>query len=95
MTQSQIAFLAISLTFGAPSFAADSDVVSTGRGTFVVSAQAKYGWSTRGAQKTKAYERAHSFCMERGKEMKTISSKVSPSGQPAFAEIEFSCVATD
>ena len=84
--------LCVTLLYGGLATASVSDVVSTGRGSFVVSSQAQNGWSTRGAQKTKAYERAHSFCKARGKEMQTLHSRESAAGQVAFAEIEFSCV---
>lgn len=74
-----------------------SDVVSVGEDLYLVTAQASNGWSTRGAQKTRAYERAHTFCAAKGKEMQTTESKVSPRGigQIAFAEITFKCVTPD
>ncbi len=81
---------------GVSGYAVVADVVSTGNDTYLVTSQANNGWSTRAAQKTKAYERAHAFCKTMGKEMKTISSKTSPRGigQIAYAEIEFKCVET-
>lgn len=74
-------------------FAAVSDVRSIGNDTYLVTSQAKNGWSTRGAQKTKAYEKSHAFCMASGKEMQTITSEVSSRGEPAYAELVFRCVA--
>jgi hypothetical protein len=75
-------------------FAAVSDVVSVGNDSYLVSSQANNGWSTRNAQKSKVYERAHAFCAAKGKEMQTVASKTSPRGlgQVAYAEIEFKCV---
>jgi hypothetical protein len=88
--------LMLCISTSAGGLAAVTDVVSTGNDTYLVTSQATNGWSTRAAQKTKAYERAHAFCNAKGKEMKTISSKTSPHGmgQIAYAEIEFKCVET-
>jgi hypothetical protein len=89
-----IATLVVLLCASSRVFAAVSDVVSTGTGTYLVSSQATNGWSTPGAQKTKVFERAHTYCAAKGKEMQTVSSKTSARGlgQIAHAEVEFRCV---
>jgi hypothetical protein len=81
------------LTWCAVSFASVSEVMTIGTDTYQITAQANSGWSTKGAQKTKAYEKAHQFCAARGKEMQTIAVRTSSKGVPAYAELEFRCVA--
>lgn len=92
-TPLQKAALVACITCCAGSFAAVSDVMSLGNDAYLVTSQAQNGWSTRGAQKTKAYERSHAFCVANGKEMQTITSKLSLGGEPAYAELVFRCVA--
>ena len=90
-TTLQRSVLAACITCCAGSFAAGSEVVAIGQDVYVVTSQAKNGWSTPGAQKTKAYEKAHGFCAARGKELQVITSNVS-SREPVSAELQFHCV---
>lgn len=73
------------------SWGAVSEVISNGKDVYLVVSQAKNGWSTPGAQKTKAYEKAHGFCAARGQVLQVISSSVS-SREPVSAELQFLCV---
>lgn len=85
--------LTVCMLGAATSNASVSEVIFIGDNAFLVIAQAKDRWSTRGAQKTKAFEKAHDFCVAQGREMQSIGGKVSERGQTAYAEVEFRCVA--
>lgn len=75
--------------------ASTSDVVSTGRDTYMVSAHGVMGYSSGPEQKAKAFREADAYCGKLGKSFQTVNAKDTPSGfgQVASGEVEFRCIA--
>jgi hypothetical protein len=72
-----------------------SDVVPTGRDTFMVASHGVMGHSSGPAQKARAFESANAYCKKSGKEVETLNQSETQSawGVAPSAEIEFRCVA--
>ena len=71
-----------------------TDVVPTGPDTFMVANHGTMGWSSAGAQKAMAFQRANDYCKNLGKQFQSISTNESPGGygKIAAAEVEFRCL---
>ena len=71
-----------------------SDVVPTGKDTYIVAAQGVMGYSSEGDQKVKALQAANKYCDARGKIMQPVNSDGTPSGfgRIASSQVEFRCV---
>lgn len=71
-----------------------SDVVSTGKDTYLVNAKGVMGYSSEGDQKIKALVEADKFCKSRGKTMQQVGNEGTPSGfgRIASSQVEFRCV---
>ena len=73
-----------------------TDVVSTGKDTYMVASHGTMGWSSGGAQKAQAFTQADAFCKKVGKQMQVISESDSGSGgfgKISSGEVSFRCVA--
>lgn len=68
--------------------------VSTGPNTYMVAAEGVLGNSSSGKQAFKAQEQAAAFCVNRGKQIETMSSNEVPGGfgKVASATVNFRCI---
>jgi hypothetical protein len=72
-----------------------TDVVSTGKGTYMIATHGTMGWSSGGAQKAQAYTQANEFCAGEGKVVEVISASDSGNGgfgKISSAQIDFKCL---
>ena len=72
-----------------------TDVVSTGKDTYMIASHGTMGWSSGGAQKAQAFTQANEFCQKMGKVVEMINSNDSGNGgfgKISSAEISFKCV---
>jgi hypothetical protein len=72
-----------------------TDVVSTGKDTYMIASHGTMGWSSGGVQKAQAFTQANEFCQKMGKTVEVINSKDSGNGsfgKISSAEISFKCV---
>lgn len=71
-----------------------TDVVPTGKDTFMVASHSTMGWSSGPAQKAKAMQDAGQYCAKQGKQLQVISTNEQPGGfgQIASGEVHFRCV---
>lgn len=86
----------VALALGLGGCAGVTDVVSTGPGTFMVASHGTMGWSSGGAQKADAIQRASEYCRAAGKQVQLINARETNGGgfgQIAAGEAEFRCVA--
>ena len=75
-----------------------TDVVSTGPDTYMVASHGVMGWSSGGAQKAKAFQKADAFCKSLGKHLLPISTNETPGGgfgKIASGEVYFRCLKPD
>ena len=71
-----------------------TDVVSTGPDTFLVASHGTMGWSSGGAQKAAAIQKATEYCRGVGKQLQLVSARETNGGgfgQIAAGEAEFRC----
>lgn len=72
-----------------------TDVVPTGKDTYMVASHGTMGWSSGGAQKAKAFTQANEFCQKTGKTLEVISTNDSGNGgfgKISAGQIDFKCV---
>ena len=72
-------------------------VVSTGPDTYMVASHGVMGWSSGGAQKAKAFQKADAFCKSLGKQLQPIDTSETPGGfgMIAAGEVHFRCLKPD
>ena len=70
-----------------------SDIVPTGKGTYMVAAKGVVGYSSEGDQKIKALVQADRYCKDQGKTMEQVGTEGTPSGlgRIASSQVEFRC----
>ena len=71
-----------------------TDVVSTGPDTFLVASHGTMGWSSGGAQKAAAIQKAADYCRGMSKQLQLVSARETNGGgfgQIAAGEAEFRC----
>ena len=85
--------ISIALAIAVTACASVSDIVPTGKGTYMVAAKGVMGYSSEGDQKIKALVQADKYCKEQGKTMEQVSSEGTPSGfgRIASSQVEFRC----
>ena len=85
---------AVSLVAGC---AGVTDVVSTGPDTYMAASHGVMGWSSGGAQKAKALQKADAFCKSLGKQLQPIGTNETPGGfgKIAAGEVHFRCLKPD
>lgn len=73
--------------------AAVSEVVPTGRDTYMVASKGNMGYSSAGVEKAHAFEQAGAFCRSKGLAVEEVSSSTTDSGwgRIASAELHFRC----
>ena len=72
-----------------------TDVVPTGKDTYMVASHGTMGWSSGGAQKAQAFTQANEFCQKMGKVVEVISTSDSGNGgfgKISSGQIDFKCV---
>lgn len=72
-----------------------TDVVSTGPDSFLVASHGTMGWSSGGAQKAAAIQKASDYCQGKGKQLQIVSARETNGGgfgKIAAGEAEFRCV---
>lgn len=72
-----------------------TDVVPTGKDTYMVASHGTMGWSSGGAQKAYAFTQANEFCQKMGKVVEVISTSDSGNGgfgKISSGQIDFKCV---
>jgi hypothetical protein len=72
-----------------------TEVVSTGKDTYMIASHGTMGWSSGGAQKANGFNQANEFCKKMGMVVEVISSSDSGSGgfgKISSAQIDFRCV---
>ncbi len=72
-----------------------TNVVPTGRDTYMITSHGAMGWSSGSVQKAQAFTQANEFCQKIGKVVEVINSKDSGNGgfgRISSAEISFKCV---
>lgn len=72
-----------------------TDVVPTGKDTYMVASHGTMGWSSGGAQKANAFTQANDFCQKMGRIVEVISTSDSGNGgfgKISSGQIDFRCV---
>jgi hypothetical protein len=72
-----------------------TDVVPTGKDSYMIASHGTMGWSSGPAQRAQAFTQANDYCKKMGKTVETISATDSGSGGfgvISSAEISFKCL---
>jgi hypothetical protein len=88
--------IAAGLVLALAACAGATDVVNTGPDTFLVASHGTMGWSSGGAQKAAAIQKASDYCKGVGKQLQLMTARETNGGgfgQIAAGEAEFRCVA--